>query len=105
MPAFIPRERNVIQEILLDHFLNFGNEYEEKYSKDYDEYRIIRIHETVNNFIECGDYSKEIAGIICTTNKECKYEYFRPFFCKQWYLYPSCHQKKLLLFVLALHNP
>jgi hypothetical protein len=34
--------------------------------------------ETVERFIECGDYSKSIARIKCT-NPNCGHEYFRPF--------------------------
>ena len=103
MPEYIPREQNVIQELLLDHYLRFKEQYDELYSKDYGEYRIVRIHEAVNNFIECGNYSKGVARIKCT-NPECKHEYFRPFSCKQWYLCPSCHQKRLLLLSEHLCN-
>ena len=102
-PVLKPREKNVIQEILQDHFNAFEENYETKYSDKYGKYRIIRIKETVERFIECGDYSKGIARIKCT-NSHCKYEYFRPFAacaeiaCKSWYLCPSCNQKRLLLF-------
>ena len=41
----------------------------EKYGK----YRIIRIKEAVEKFIECGDYSKGIAPIKCT-NPHCGHE-------------------------------
>ena len=102
-PVLKPREKNVIKEILQDHFNAFEENYETKYSDKYGKYRIIRIKETVERFIECGDYSKGIARIKCT-NSHCKYEYFRPFAacaeiaCKSWYLCPSCNQKRLLLF-------
>ena len=56
-----------------------------------------------NFFIECGDYSKGIARIKCT-NHNCDHEYFRPFSCKTWYLCPSCHQKKILLFSEHMAN-
>ena len=75
----------------------FEENYDTQYSKRYGQYRIIRIKESVEKFIECGDYSKGIARIKCT-NHDCKYEYFRPFSCKSWYLCPSCNQKRLLLF-------
>ena len=32
------------------------------------------------------------------TNPDCRLEYFRPFSCKGFYLYPSCSQKRTLLF-------
>jgi hypothetical protein len=56
-----------------------------------------RIADCVDKFLECGDYSQGMARIKCN-NDDCGYEYFRPFSCKQWYLCPSCHQKRLLLF-------
>jgi len=103
LPVYHPKERNVIQEIVHDHFDVFEESYEYKYSEKYGKYRIIRIKEAVENFVECGDYSKGVARIKCTNN-HCKYEYFRPFVaslkeaCKSWYLCPSCNQKRLLLF-------
>ncbi len=78
MPVYIPREQNVIQRILKDHFLDFEECYDELYAKEYGKYRIIRIKEAVEKFLECGDYSKGIARIKCT-NPECKYEYYRSF--------------------------
>jgi hypothetical protein len=50
----------------------------------------------VEKFTVCGEWNQGIARIKCT-NSDCKHEYFRPFSCKQWYLCPSCHQKRLLL--------
>ena len=97
VPDYKPREKNVIREILQDHFSLFEESYDTQYSKKYGKYRITHIKESVEKFIECGDYSKGIARIKCT-NHDCKYEYFRPFSCKSWYLCPSCNQKRLLLF-------
>jgi len=97
LPEYVPREQNVIQKIFKDHFSDFEKQYDDHYAKQYGKYRIIRIKQAVEKFIECGDYSKGIARIKCT-NHECGYEYFRPFSCKSWYLCPSCNQKRLLLF-------
>jgi len=97
VPVFKPRSRNVIQTILKNHFSDFEKRYDDHYADRYGKYRIIRIKQAVEKFIECGDYSKGIARIKCT-NPECGYEYFRPFSCKSWYLCPSCNQKRLLLF-------
>jgi hypothetical protein len=97
LPGYKPREKNVIQDILQDHFNSFEENYDIQYSEKYGKYRIIHIKETVERFIECGDYSKGIARIKCT-NTTCGHEYFRPFSCKSWYLCPSCNQKRLLLF-------
>ena len=109
MPVYVPREQNVIQKILQDHFSDFEERYDELYAKEYGKYRIIRIKEAVEKFIECGDYSKGIARIKCT-NHNCDHEYFRPFVaslkeaCKTWYLCPSCHQKRILLFSEHMAN-
>ena len=97
MPVYTPREQNVIQKIIKDHFSDFEKRYDNHYADKYGKYRIIRIKQAVEKFIECGDYSKGIARIKCT-NPDCDHEYFRPFSCKSWYLCPSCNQKRLLLF-------
>ncbi len=101
LPVYKPREKNVIQEILHDHFKSFEKNYDAQYSEKYSKYRIMRIKEAVEKFIECGDYSKGIARIRCT-NPGYGYDYFRTFAaslkiaCKAWYLCPSCHQKRIL---------
>jgi len=97
LPEYVPREQNVIQKIFQDHFSDFEEQYNDHYAERYGKYRIIRIKEAVEKFLECGDYTKGIARIKCT-NPDCKYEYFRPFSCKSWYLCPSCNQKRLQLF-------
>ena len=53
MPVYKPREKNVIQEILYDHFKSFEKNYDAQYSEKYGKYRIIRIKEAVEKFIEC----------------------------------------------------
>jgi len=70
LPAYKPKETNVIQEILQDHFKSFEENYDTQYSARYSKYRIIHIKETVERFIACGDYSKGIARIKCT-NTHC----------------------------------
>jgi len=40
--------------------------YDTQYSEKCGKYRIIRIKETVERFIECRDYSKGITRIKCT---------------------------------------
>jgi hypothetical protein len=93
---YIPRNQNVIQHVFKDHFKAFEETYEESYSQQYGLFRLDRIHQAANRFANCGDYLKGIARIKCT-NSDCNHEYFRPFSCKQWYLCPSCHQKRTLL--------
>ena len=92
-----PRSSNLLQTILADHIDDFSLSYEDRYSADYGKFSLNRIADCVDKFLECGDYSLGMARIQCT-NQKCDYEYYRPFSCKQWYLCPSCHQKRLLLF-------
>lgn len=92
-----PRSSNLLQTILAEHIDDFSLSYEEHYAADYGRFSLNRIADCVDKFLECGDYSLGMARIKCT-NQKCDYEYFRPFSCKQWYLCPSCHQKRLLLF-------
>ncbi len=107
--VYKPREKNVIQEILQNHFKSFEENYDTQYSGKYGKYRIIRIKETVERFIECGDYLKGMARIKCT-NPHCGHEYFRPFVaslkyaCKAFYLCPSCSQKRTLVFSENMAN-
>ena len=35
MSTYIPKEQNVIQEILHDHYQDFKDRYDDEYSKDY----------------------------------------------------------------------
>jgi hypothetical protein len=97
VPGYKPRSKNVIQTIFKDHFSDFEKRYDDHYADKYGKYRIIRIKQAVEKFIDCGDYSKGVARIKCTS-PDCDHEYFRPFSCKRWYLCPSCNQKRLLLF-------
>jgi len=42
LPVYVPREQNVIQKILKDHFQEFENCYEEKYADKYGKFSISR---------------------------------------------------------------
>jgi hypothetical protein len=52
LPAYQPREKNVIQKILQDHFGAFEESYDDKYSERYGKYRSIHIKETVERFVD-----------------------------------------------------
>lgn len=93
---YLSKEKNIIQTIIQENYSDFEASYDEDYAKDYGVFRLSRINKSVSRFSECGDWLKGIARIKCT-NKDCKHEIFLPFSCKQWYLCPSCHQKRLLL--------
>jgi hypothetical protein len=94
---YIPRGQNVLQQIFKDHFENFKEQYDEKYAKTYGNYRIDRISEVVEEFLKCGDYKEGLARIKCQ-NPECDHNFFVPLSCLCFYLCPSCHQKRTLLF-------
>jgi hypothetical protein len=97
LSSYIPRGQNVLQTIFKNHFDDFKEHYDEKYAKTYGNYRIERITEVVEEFIKCGDYKERLARVKCQ-NTECGHDYFVPLSCLSFYLCPSCHQKKSLLF-------
>ena len=96
-PRYVPRGPNTLTHIFHDHFQDFALSYDSLYAKDYGRFRLQRISRVVARFETCGDYSKGIARLQCS-NPECRFEYFRPFSCKGFYLCPSCSQKRTLLF-------
>ena len=90
------KETNIIQTILSENYTDFENTYDVKYADEYGLFRLDRINETVSKFSECGDWNNGIARVKCT-NSDCKHEMFLPFSCKQWYLCPGCHQKRIIM--------
>lgn len=94
---YIPRGQNVLQRIFKEHFEDFRELYDDKYAKNYGNFRLDRITEVVDEFIKCGDYKEGLARVQCQNNK-CGHEYFVPLSCLSFYLCPSCHQKRTLLF-------
>jgi len=95
--SYAAKSKNALQTILEKHFIDFEASYEEKYAQHYGKFKLEVISDKVSRFLECGDYSKGVAKIVCG-NSECNHEYFLPFSCKSWFLCPSCHQKRLQLF-------
>ena len=97
LSSYIPRGQNVLQTIFKEHFEGFKEQYDDKYAKSYGKFRLERITEVVEEFIKCGDYKEGVARIKCQ-NPDCGYDYFIPLSCLSFYLCPSCHQKRALLF-------
>jgi hypothetical protein len=95
--ACAPRRTNVLQHLFRDYFGRFAAEYDSRYAKELDNFRLERICRVATRFLTCGDYRQGVARIRCT-NPECRHEYFRPFSCKGFFLCPSCSQKRILLF-------
>jgi len=48
--SYVPRGTNVLQQIFKEHFKDFVDNYEEKYSIIYGKFRIERIIEVVEEF-------------------------------------------------------
>jgi hypothetical protein len=70
------------------HFTDFCSRYEDEYADTFGKFRLKRIQALGEHFLTCGDYRQGIARIRCT-NPDCAHDYFRPFSCKGFYLYPS----------------
>lgn len=51
-----------------------------------------------------GRHSHPARRVKPCTNPDCKDEYFRPFSCTSFYLYPSCSQKETLLFSVYMNE-
>jgi hypothetical protein len=99
--TYVPRGANILRLIFHDHFPAFVQSYDSLYAKDFGKFRLQRISHVVDKFENCGDYTKGIARIQCS-NLSCRFEYFRPFSRKTFYLCPSCSQKRTLLFAQYL---
>ena len=97
LASYIPKGQNVLQKIFKEHFDDFKEQYDDKYAKTYGNYRLDRITEVVEEFLKCGNYKEGLARIKCT-NPDCGHDYFIPLSCLSFYLCPSCHQKRTLLF-------
>ena len=52
--------------VFKEHFDDFREVYDEKYSKACGKYRIDKITEVVEEFIKCGDYKERLARIKST---------------------------------------
>jgi hypothetical protein len=95
--AYAQRSTNTLQRLFRDQFPAFAGQYDSRYAKELGSFRIQRISSVATRFLACGDYRQGIARIRCS-NRDCHFEYFRPFSCRGFYLCPSCSQKRALLF-------
>jgi hypothetical protein len=98
---YAQRSTNTLQLVFRHHFPEFAELYDQRYAKDFGLFRLPRITPVAQKFLCCGDYTQGVARIQCT-NPECRFEFFRPFSCKGFYLCPSCSQKRTLLFAVYL---
>ena len=95
--------QNVLQRIFKDHFEEFKDQYNERYARIYGNFRVDRITEVVEDFLKCGDFKEGVARVKCR-NPDCGHDYFVPLSCLSFYLCPSCHQKRTLLFGEQIAN-
>jgi hypothetical protein len=102
-PAYSQRGTNALQLIFRQRFSAFAELYQDRYAKQFGLFRLPRITHVAEKFIRCGDYSQGVARIQCS-NPDCRFELFRPFSCKGFYLCPCCSQKRALLFAEYLDN-
>jgi hypothetical protein len=79
------------------HFPGFAEFYDQRLCEGVRPVPLPRITRVAQKFLRCGDYTQGLARIQCA-NSECRFEFFRPFSCKGFYLCPSCSQKRALLF-------
>ncbi len=100
---YIQRGSNTLKAIIQNHFQDFMAKYTEKYDTKQGRLRLERIQDFTGSFITCGDYTKGIARIECS-NPQCDHSIMRPFSCKRFYLCPSCHQKRAILFGEHISN-
>lgn len=82
-------------KIVCNHFDEFRDIYHRDYSDRFGRLRDIVTH-TVNRFLLCGDPREGIARYECP---RCKESVSVPFSCKTRLFCPTCHEKKILLWV------
>jgi hypothetical protein len=97
-PPGVYRQRGTssLQRLFKTHFPDLVARYEAEFAERLGKFRLQRISKAVEAFLQCGDYSRGLARIVCTS-PDCDEEYFRPFSCKVFHLCPSCSQKRTLL--------
>jgi len=88
-PKFSPLYQSIVSQ-----FSEFESVYEERYQKRYGVLRDV-VREVVYKYLGCGDLRKGFVRIKC---KSCHHEVLLSFSFKGHYFYPSCHQKRVLMF-------
>ena len=57
------------------------------------------VKDVIHRYLDCGDLHNGFARIKCP---DCKHEYLLPFSCKRRHFCPTCHQKRVIVFGVAL---
>jgi len=95
--SYAQRSTSALQMAFRHHFPGFAELYDQRLCEGVRPVPLPRITRVAQKFLRCGDYTQGLARIQCA-NSECRFEFFRPFSCKGFYLCPSCSQKRALLF-------
>ena len=88
-------EQNPLFQVVYHHFAEFQEAYYREYSERYGQLRTIITH-TVNRYLLYGDSSEGVARYECP---KCAQSLTVPFSCKTRLFCPSCHEKKIILWV------
>lgn len=97
MEGYQPRAFNTspLFRIVYTHFESFQETYEKHYSAKFGKFRKC-ITFTMNRFILCGDPREGVAKFSCP---KCKCKIYVPFSCKTRLFCPTCHEKRILVWV------
>ena len=98
-PPWIYRRRrpelSVLYRALAHHFERFEQVYEERFESAFGFLRKV-VQKSVFRFLDCGILEQGFARLYC---KECRRSFAVAFSCRQRCLCPSCHQKRVLIWV------
>ncbi|MBF0107086.1 MAG: transposase, partial [Deltaproteobacteria bacterium] len=78
-------------QVFYNHFESFQEEYSRQFESQFGFYRYVW-DETLRRFFECGDPRYGMARFECG---RCQQSLYVPFSCKTRLFCPSCHQKKI----------
>lgn len=96
-PGYTPRQfdKSPLFRVVYEHFDDLQEGWHRDYSERCGAWRSIVVH-TVNRFLLCGDPREGIARYECA---KCNESISVPFSCKTRLFCPTCHEKKILLWV------
>ena len=93
-------DQSPLFKIVYSHFEDFQTEYQLRYAESYGFFRHIITH-TIERFLLCGDPREGIARYECP---RCSKSIAVSFSCKTRLFCPSCHGKKILLWLEAIRT-
>ncbi|MFH1873724.1 MAG: transposase [Pseudomonadota bacterium] len=93
-------DQSPLFQVVYHYFDELQYSYYREYSEKYGQLRPIITH-TVNRYLLCGDPREGVARYECPN---CTQSLTVPFSCKTRLFCPSCHEKKIILWVDEIHN-